>query len=167
MNHSLRACFTLLVLGLICVGPAAQEEKKKQPPRRFGFDIDETTFPQQTPGDAMKSISRALDRKKVDYLLAQMVDPLHVDFWVDRYKESFTQGSEEGKRLLAFDRLVRERTEYLQNDPLIARDLRIFAQEAKWDETGELAIGTTEKIPTRKVFLRKMGERWFLDNKQQ
>ena len=165
MNHLLRACFTLLVLGLICVGPAAQEEKKS--PRRFGFDVDETTFPQRTPTDAMKSIATALDRRKIDYLLAHLVDPLHVDFWVDRYKESFTQGSEDGKRLLAFDRLVRERTEYLQNDPLIARDLRIFAREAKWEETGELAIGTTEKIPARKVFLRKMGERWFLDNKQQ
>jgi hypothetical protein len=157
-----------LILTLSCLCSTAQDEKeKKKPPRRFGFDVDEITFPQQKPEDAMQSIAKAVDRKKIDYLLAHMVDPLHVDYWVDRYKESFTQGSDEGKRLLAFDRLVRERTDYLQNDPLIARDLRIFAREAKWEVTEDLAIGTTEKVPARKVFLRKLGERWFLDNKQQ
>ena len=164
----LRACLTILILTLSCLCSTAQDEKeKKKPPRRFGFDVDEITFPQQKPEDAMQSIAKAVDRKKIDYLLAHMVDPLHVDYWVDRYKESFTQGSDEGKRLLAFDRLVRERTDYLQNDPLIARDLRIFAREAKWEVTEDLAIGTTEKVPARKVFLRKLGERWFLDNKQQ
>ena len=165
---NIRAGLTLLLLALLCVSSTAQEEKeKKKAPRRFGFDVDEITFPQQKPEDAMQSIAKALERKKVDYLLAHMVDPLHVDYWVDRYKESFTQGSEDGKRLLAFDRLVRERTEYLQNDPLIARDLRIFAREAKWEVREDLAVGATDKLPARKVFLRKMGERWFLDNKQQ
>ena len=157
---------TFVLIALLSIGAPAQEEKKKAP-RRFGFDVDETTFPQQTPTDAMKSIATAVDRKKIDYLLAHLVDPLHVDYWVDRYKEGFTQGSDDARRLLAFDRLVRERTEYLQNDPLIAKDMRTFAREAKWEEAGELAIGTTEKVPARKVYLRKLGDRWFLENKQQ
>ena len=156
----------VLVFVFLCSAAPAQDDKKKEP-RRFGFDVDQETFPQKTPKDAMESIAKALDGKKVAYLLAHMVDKSYVDYWVDRYKDDFTQGKEEGKRLLAFDRLVRERTEYLQNDPLIARDLRIFAREAKWEVMEDLAVGTTEKVPARKVFLRKMGERWFLDNKQQ
>lgn len=161
-----RLGLAFLSLILLCLTSAAQDEKNKAPPRRFGFDVDETTFPQSKPEDAMKSIATALDRKKVDYLLAHLVDPLHVDYWVDRYKEGFTQGSENARKLLAFDRLVKERTEYLQNDPLIHRDLKIFSRDAKWDVNDDLAIGTNEKVPARKVFLRKMGDRWFLDNKQ-
>ena len=86
---------------------------------------------------------------------------------VETYKQDFLQGKEEGKRLLAFDRLVRETNLYFQNDPLIAKDLRIFAKEAKWAEEGDLATGTVDTIPARKVFLKKIGDRWFLENKQQ
>jgi hypothetical protein len=114
----------------------------------------------------MASIAKAIERKKIDYLLAQMADPLHVDYWVDQYKKDFLQGKDEGKRLLAFERLTRETTDYFQNDPLIVRDLRVFARDAKWDEKDDLATGTIESIP-RKVYLRKFGDRWFLENKQQ
>jgi hypothetical protein len=154
-------------LAILLTGLSAAQDEKKKPPQRFGFDVDETTFPQQKPADAMKSIARALERKKVDYLLAHLSDPLYVDYWVDQYKKDFTAGKDEGKRLLAFDRLVRETNEYFLNDPLIAKDLRVFAADAKWDESDDLAVGTTEKVPVRKVYLRKFGDRWFLENQQQ
>src|SRR5205085_2515433 len=75
-----RLCLAVVTFVLVCLTSGAQDEKKKAP-RRFGFDVDETTFPQSKPEDAMKSIAMALDRKKVDYLLAHLVDPLHVDYW--------------------------------------------------------------------------------------
>ncbi len=96
-----------------------------------------------------------------------MADPLYVDYWVERYKDEVAQGKDIGKRLFAFERLARETSAYYQNDPLIVKDLRIFAKEAKWDEKDDLAVGTVETIPARKVYLRKLGERWFLENKQQ
>jgi hypothetical protein len=167
MNHGIRGCATLVALILWCAFSPAQDEVKKKAPPRFGFDVDETTFPQKNPAEAMKSIGIALDRKKVDYLLAHMADPTYVDSWVERYKQDFKQGKEEGKRLLAFDRLVGETNRYFQNDPLILKDLRIFAKEAKWTEEGDLATGAVETIPARKVFLKKIGDRWFLENKQQ
>ena len=167
MNHLTRPVVMLLAFVALCAVSIAQDEPKKKSPRRFGLEVDEETFPQQTPDKAMKSIAKALDRKKVDYLLAHIADPNYVDYWVDRYKVDFPQGKEESRRLLAFDRLVRETTLYYQNDPLILKDLRIFAKEAKWAEEGGLATGTVETIPARKVFLRKIGDRWFLENKQQ
>ncbi len=165
---------TLLAFILLCTAAPAQDEKKKKEPRRFGFDVDETTFAQATPAAAMKSIGLALDRKKVDYLLAHMTDPNYVDYWVDRYKIDFPEGKEEGKRLLAFDRLVRETNDYFRNDPLIVKDLRTFAREAKWEEKDDIAVGVVEANPEkkleaipRKVFLKKIGDRWFLKNEQQ
>ncbi len=158
---------TILAFVILCSASSAQDEGKKKSPRRFGFDYDDITFPQQTPKEAMTSIAKALERKKVDYLLAQLADPAHVDYWVDQYKDDFTLGKEEAKRLLAFDRLARETTVYFQNDPLIVKDLRAFAKQAEWKEEDGFAIGTVETIPARKVFLKKIGDRWFLENKQQ
>jgi len=163
-----RITWTLLALVLLCAVSAAQDEvKKKGPERRFGFDVDEVTYPQKAPAEAMKSIIVALDRKRVDYLLAQLADPIYVDYWVERYKKDFTLGKEDGKRLLAFDRLTRETNLYFENDPLLVKELRTFSREAKWAEEGESAVGTVEKIPARKVFLKKIGERWFFENRQQ
>ena len=167
MNQLIRPVVLLLAFVAFCAASVAQDEPKKKAPRRFGYEVDEETYPQQTPEKAMKAIATALERKKVDYLLAHIADPNYVDYWVDRYKVDFPQGKEDGKRLLAFDRLVGETNLYFQNDPLILKDLRIFAKEAKWAEEGGLATGTVETIPARKVYLRKIGDRWFLENKQQ
>lgn len=167
MCRSTRNSATFLALVLVCTISAAQDEVKKKSPRRFGFDVDEITYPQKSPTEAMKSLVTAFDRKRVDYLLAHLADPAYVDDWVERYKQDFPMGKEEGKRLLAFDRLTRETNQYFQNDPLIVKDLRIFAKEAKWTEEGETAVGTVETIPARKVYLKKIGERWFFENKQQ
>ena len=155
-----------IVFVCLCSATAAQEKKNK-PGHRFGFDVDETTYPQKTPTEAMASIAKVLDRKRVDFLLAQLADPTYVDYWVDEYKVEFTQGKEEGKRFLAFDRLTRETIAYYENDPLIVKDLRVFAKDAKWSEEEGVAVGTVETIPARKVFLKKVGDRWFLENKQQ
>ena len=160
-----RALVVLVVVGTIL--PTNAQDQPKKPPVRFGFDVDELTFSQRTPDETMKSIAKALDRKKADYLLAHLADPLYVDYWINQYKKEFTKGKDEGKVLLAFDRLVAETNLYFQNDPLIIRDLRVFSRDGKWEEKDDLAIGTVDSIPARKVFLRKMGDRWFLENKQQ
>src|SRR6185369_15099180 len=160
--------FAVLVLLIACAnGPAQIEGKKKPAGPRYGLDIDADNYPQKAPAEAMKSIVAAYDRRRVDYLLAQLADPAYVDYWVNRYKDDFKKGSEEGKRMLAFDRLARETMHYFENDPLIVKELRIFAKEAKWAEEGEVAIGAVEKIPARKVYLKRIGERWVLENKQQ
>jgi hypothetical protein len=167
MCRTLRNGLTTLALLTLTSFSIGQDEVKKKAPLRFGFGYDDVTYSQQNPKDAMKAIVLAVDRKRVDYLLAQLADPGYVDYWVDRYQQDFMQGKEEGRRILAFERLVRETAQYYQDDPLIVKDLRVFAKEAKWAEAGESAVGTVDTIPARKVFLKKIGERWFLENKQQ
>ena len=155
------------VLCVLSVNASAQDEKKKPPPRRFGYDVDEMTFPQKTPADAMKSIGVALDRKNLSYMLAHMVDPRYVDYWVDQYKLDYAVGNEEGKRLLGFDRLVHETNTYFKDDPKLFKELRLFAKETDWNEMDDVAIGAVKSLPARKVYLRRVDERWFLENRQQ
>ena len=163
----MRLSLFIVALAVFSMTAAAQDEvKPKKTPRRFGFDVDETTFPQKTPAEAMKSIGTALDRKRLDYMLAHMVDPKYVDYWVDRYKTVFAMGSDEAKGLLAFDRLVRETNLYYQDDPVLLRELRVFARDAEWTEDDGVAFGVVKTIAARKVYLRKIGDRWFLDNRQ-
>ena len=115
----------------------------------------------------MTSIAKALDRKRVDFMLAQLADPAYVDYWVDRYKQDFTEGKDAARRLLAFDRLVRETTQYFENDPLLIKEMRIFSKQAEWKEEDNGAVGSYDKIPARKIFLRKIGDRWFMENRQE
>jgi hypothetical protein len=167
MIHFTRSCAMIAAFMLAAIASNAQDEVKKKAPPRFGFPVDEMTFPQKTPKDAMNSIVLALNRKKVDYMLAHMADPLLVEYWIERYQGDFPEGKDEARRLLAFDRLVRETSEYYLNDPLILKDLRVFAKDAKWEEMDDIAVGTTDKVAARKVYLKKIGDRWFLENRQQ
>jgi hypothetical protein len=168
MNR-LAGFFLIFLISCLCGAAtiAQDDERPKKPTRRYGFEVDEFTYPQKTPKEAMKSIAFALDRKKMEYMLAQLVDPDYVDYWVDRFKKDFVRGREEAKTLLAFDRLVHETNQYYRKDPLIQKDLRVFAKKADWSEEGNVAVGTVLAIPARKVFLRRIDERWFLENRQQ
>ena len=159
---------TLLALIFLCAFSTAQDEvKPKKAVLRFGFIVDEITYSQKTPKDALKSIVTALDRNRTDYMLAQLADPAYVDYWVERFKQDFALGKEEGRRLLAFDRLTRETAKYFENDPLIVKELRVFSKQAEWKVEDNIAVGTVDTIPARKVFLKKIGERWFIENRQQ
>lgn len=163
-----RGAMLLVLLGLFCVPVAAQDVlKPKKIPHRFGYDLDMIVYPQKTPKDAMASIISAISRNKVDYLLAHITDPHYVDYWVDRYKADFSQGRDQAKVVLAFERLARETKQYFEDDPLIVKDLYSFAREAEWTENEDLAVGAVKTLPSRKVFMRRIEGRWFLENRQQ
>jgi hypothetical protein len=167
MRDKLRILATLTAIVWMVGLSTAQDDAKKKPPERFGFAVDDVVYPQKTPAEAMKSVVTAYDRKRVDYMLAHLIDSAYVDYWIIEYSHDIKAGKEEGRRLLAFERLTGATNLYYQNDPLIVKDLRVFAREAKWTDEGDVAIGTVEAIPARKVFMKKIGERWFLENRQQ
>src|SRR5262245_9670201 len=55
----------LMVVCAVVTTIDAQDAKKKSA-RRFGFEVDEETYSQQSPEKAMQAIVKALDRQKVD-----------------------------------------------------------------------------------------------------
>src|SRR5947207_361812 len=98
--RSLLAC--LLGLGLAGLA-AAQEKKPAQPATRYGVTADLNTYPQSSAKEALRSVAKALERKRVEYVLAHLTDPAFVDDKVDALG---------GK----FDELVREVNTHMNDD---------------------------------------------------
>ena len=154
-----------LGLSLILVSVIAAQEPEALG-KRYGFEVNLNYYPQKTPQETLLSVVKAFENKRVDYLLAQLADPPFVDETVAAYKTTMRQGNDKANVFLAFDRLVSETTQYLLGDPSLLRDLRRFGQEADWETNDKQAVGTLKTIQGRKVFLRKLADRWFLENKQ-
>jgi hypothetical protein len=139
------------LLALACVAVALAGADKSAAGARFGIEPDLKTYPQGTPKEALASVLKAIDEKRIDYLLAQLTDP----DWVDgRLKK--TDGD--------FKALVKETTAKLLDDPGPAKKLQRFLKEGDWDEGPSRATVRLKDEKERGVFLRKVEDRWFLEN---
>src|SRR6218665_2407593 len=78
-------------------------------PPRFGIDADPDKYTQKTAQDALRSVLKGIEGKRVDYVLAHLAEPGFVD---ERVKQAG------GK----FEVMVRETTEKLDADPEMIRD---------------------------------------------
>src|SRR5262245_56633668 len=141
----MRVLFVFIPLALAAAQPPAQ---------RYQFDPDLDGFPQATPKQALASVIKALERKRFDYLLAQLADPDYVDERVRTY----------GGR---FDEVVREAAAKFADNPETVRELTRFLNQGEWEDTGTQATARLKDLPGRQVTLRKLGDRWFLENRQR
>ncbi|MFL5339623.1 MAG: hypothetical protein ACJ8F7_05585 [Gemmataceae bacterium] len=144
-----------LLSGLLCVClvsvAATQEKKAGPPPVRFGIAPDLETYPQGTAKQTLLSIAKALDRKRVEYVLAHLTDPSFVDEKVD---------SVGGK----FDVLVQQTADHLNEDPKKTQLFRKFLTQGEVTESGTTAKVTHKDAPGRQVTLRQIEGRWFIQN---
>lgn len=67
---------------------------------------------------------------------------------------------------MGFQRLVADLRELVANDPGTVRDLRRFLRDGTWEEGGDTAKVTLRDVKDRAVFLKKVGMRWFVENRQ-
>ena len=155
----MRTAFVLLFA--LAVGQAPSKLAK-----RYGLDVNLNQFPQKTPKDSVESIANAIEGNRVDYLLAHLADPEFVDKRVGEYTKALV-GSDEAKTSLAFDRLVKETALFYKTDPLLVKELREFARSGEWEGDDQKATAKVKTVPTRRVFLKKIEDRWFLENRQK
>src|SRR5262245_17885580 len=66
------------VLALIMSAPALAQ-KKDDENNRYGIEVDKDAFAQATPKDALRSVLKAADAGRFDYLLAHLADPAYVE----------------------------------------------------------------------------------------
>src|SRR5947209_413708 len=67
----------LLAVALLLVADAPTGE-------RYGVAPDLKTYPQSTPKEALASVFKAVEDKRIDYLVAQLADPQYIDERVQR-----------------------------------------------------------------------------------
>lgn len=137
--------------GLLIVTGAVAQEKKAAPAARHGVSADLATYAQSSAKEAVASILKAVERKRIDYLLAHLAEPTFVDAKVQELG---------GK----FDELVREVTDHFNNDPKRADEFKRFMKEGTVEEAGTTAKVTLKDAPSRQVTLRQIEGRWYMNN---
>jgi hypothetical protein len=140
---------------LVLFAAPAKAQQQPEPPIRFGVHADLKDYPQATPQDGLASVLAALDNGRVDYLLAQLTEPAFVD---RRIKQVY--GGE-------FDEFVREATTKMNDSPDSVKELRRFLKEGEWTKGETTASAGLKDIRDRKVFFRKVGDRWYFENRQR
>lgn len=147
----------ILVLWIALVGVVVGQAQapNEAPPRRYGIEASLRDYPQETPRETFASVLRAIERGRLNYLLAHLADPAFVDKRVnDVYAGDFEE-------------LVRETTGKLKDNPAAVKELQRFLKEGEW-EGGESSVSAKLKdVKDRQVFFRKTGRRWYLENRQK
>jgi len=141
----------LAMLVVAAVGAVAHaQEKKENPPTRYDVVGDAETYPQGSPKETLTSIAKAIERERIDYLLAHLSDPQFVDAKV--------------KDLGKFRDLVDAVKMQFNDDAKRQREFLRLLKEGNIDASGSEAKVTLKDIPGRQIVLKQDGKRWFLDN---
>jgi hypothetical protein len=147
----MRTAIAVLLGAVVVAGVTAQD--KKAPDKRYGIDADLKTYPQATPKETLASVLKAIDAKRIDYLLAQLSDR----DWVDKHVKG-----NGGK----FSDAVEETTAKLIGDPGPAKLLRRFQKDGTWT-IGEETASVRLKDVEERVYFHKADARWFLENRKK
>ena len=143
----LRGVVLAALASLSWLAPAAGGEKASV---RYGIAANLKSFPQATPKQALASVLKAIDLKRIDYLLAQLSDPQ----WVDERVKACEGG---------FAQLAREATARL--DPPTVKKLGRFLKEGEFETTDGTAVVRLKDVKDRIVRLRKIDGRWYLESR--
>lgn len=146
--------FFAATVGLLALASASAQEKESTLENRYGRLYNRNAYPQATPKEALASVIKAIENKRIDYLLAHLADPA----WVDgRVKDA---GND-------FETLVQQATVKLADDPNVLKDLRRFLKEGEWEGTDTTASAQLKDVKDRMVFFRKVEDRWFFENERK
>src|SRR6516162_3002673 len=135
----------ILLFGIcsLVIGSVGWAQQAKLPPARYGIEADLDNYPQAEAKTALASVLKAIDNKKINYLLAQLSDPQ----WVDNRVQKVHNGN--------FDDMVKETTQLLATDPTAVDELRRFLREGTWGGDEMEAHVSLKDVPDHKVFFRK------------
>jgi hypothetical protein len=134
---------------------AQAPKKETKSTARYAIQPNVELYPQSTPKEALASVLKAIDAGRFPYLLAQLADPQ----WVDRRVAKLHGGN--------FDALVEETTQKLNHDRTSLKELRRFLSEGMWEVAEATATAQLKDVPNHRVYLRKIGDRWYLESRQQ
>jgi hypothetical protein len=145
----MRAWIAYLV-ALLCIPGWFATAGADEPVQRYGITADFKTYPQATGKEALASILKAVEDKRIDYVLAHLADPQWVD---ERVKKNG------GK----FEDVVKECKE-TKLDPVAVKQLGKFLKDGEWKVEEKTAEVRLKDVSDRSVRFFKIGERWYMEN---
>jgi len=120
---------------------------------RFGIVLDEATFPQNSPENLRKSLLKALNSDKIEYMLAHLADPSFIDKNVREVHEG------------DFAKQVAETREKLKKG--LKSPLESLLKEGKLNASEKSA---SLKDPNLKDFIISMkleNNKWYMENNKK
>jgi hypothetical protein len=144
-----------LVATLLCaVAVWGQEAKDQTPAKRHGVEADLKTYPQGSAKDAFASVLKAIENKRIDYLLAHLADP----DWVDRRVKTNGGG---------FAEVVYETKGKLLGDPGAIKRLTRLFKDGEWQVANGTASVHSKDGKDEGVFFQMVNGRWFMENRKK
>jgi hypothetical protein len=116
---------------------------------RYGIAPDLKTYPQATAKETLASVLKAVEAKRVDYVVAQLADPAFVDDRVKRlYGGRFEQQVEDTRARL---------------DPLTIKQLQRFLKDGDWQQDKD-RVTVRLKDDKRCLYFKNGNSRWFMEH---
>jgi hypothetical protein len=174
-------CFALL----LAAGVFGQEPDV---PPRFDVIYNPDLYAQDTPQASLKSVLEAISRDRYDYVLAHVIDPAYVDARLATTQAYFERvaveqiGATSAGQILR-DAALQARTRELgtrmnfrdlagqmrrkiADEPDSLRDLKRMARDGLFQTSGDDATATLKDVKDRALYFKKIGGRWFLENRK-
>ena len=142
-------CSVYLLLGVFGLSGVLYAQEKTERGTRYGVSLDLKTYPQATAKESLTSLLKAVESKRLDYVVAQLADPAFVD---DRVKRLY------GGR---FEEQVEDTRARL--DPITLKQLQRFLKDGDWQEEGD-HVTVRLKDNERVLQFTKDQGRWYLQN---
>ena len=141
-----------LPLAFLVLLIAADARADKSGDTRYGIAVDLKAYPQSTAKEALASVIKAVENNRIDYLVAQLADPVHID---DRVQRQYG-----GK----FDDQVADTK--LKMDAGTLKLFQRFLKDGEWtrDKAAE-SVRLKDVAKDRAIFFRRIGDRWYLENR--
>jgi hypothetical protein len=139
-----------LLVAVLILSPTA---RGADPAPRHGIQPDLKRYPQATPKEALASVIKAVEDRRIDYLLAHLADP----DWVEKRVKDLHGGK--------FEELVKETTPRM--DALTLKQFQRFAKDGEWEVSDTAAAVRLKDVTDRVIHLRKVEGRWFLENRNR
>ena len=138
---------------LVAFTVAAQDDPLEIPTLRYDLEANFESYAQGTPKEALGSVLKAIDRGRYDYLVAHLMSPELVD---RRIKETKT----------TFAMVVNDVQTRIADDPEALKELRKFFVSGEFSENGDMGTSKLKDVKTRTVNFKKIGKRWFMENRR-
>lgn len=138
-----------VLLAAMVVLASANGQEKAAEGTRYGIAPDLKTYPQGTAKETLASVLKAVEAKRVEYVVAQLADPSFVDDRVKRlYGGRFAEQVDDTRARL---------------NPLTLKQLQRFHKDGEWSaEKNRVTVRL--KGDNRCLYFKKDGDRWFLEN---